>query len=34
MAVALLTGALEGPHPEPEPEYFEDDAPCPLGLYD
>jgi len=33
MAVAFLTGALDGPT-EPEPEYFEDDTPCPLGLYD
>jgi len=32
MAVAFLTGALDGPT-EPE-EYFEHDAPCPLGLYD
>jgi hypothetical protein len=34
LAVALLTGTLEGPRQEPEPEYFEDDTPCPLGLYD
>lgn len=33
-ALTLLTRSKEEIDAEPEPEYFEDDTPCPMGLYD